>query len=126
MMVETFANGNAGELRMYISVLGMEQGWAQNSHYNSLLNEVELLRIAATIKKDTQLTKLTTILLHHFHSIRQRWEKVNKIGCNADELSAVRMLPSVVLEFWNRQSSALREEALCTLMALREQRESNG
>lgn len=97
------------ETKQYACLLAFTHGVADQSHFDTLLLEMNLLLVAGQTDKkrkyavDFAFKSIKPAL----QNIKQRVYDTGKFGVNADELAAIKKLIEFSREFWQKQTGQL-------------------
>lgn len=88
-------------------------GWATIEHFDQLADQQGVLLLAASTNERTKPLSAwcRTVLGPVLGSIRSRYERTGKMGCNAEELKVLRSFVSKYRDFWLRTPLSLYETA---------------
>lgn len=109
MLVYRTINENNVETAEYMAVHAFAHGFAQKSHFDKLVDLMNLMLVAGQTDKSRKYlidyidAKIKPVLA----SIKSRYDKTNKLGVNAEELLELRNMLQVNKDFWLKQSGYL-------------------
>lgn len=97
------------ETKQYACVLAFTNGVAEQTHYDTILFESNLLLVAGQTdkKKKYAVTFIQNEVQPALRSMKERVYKTGKFGVNADELMAIKRLIDFSREFWKKQTGQL-------------------
>lgn len=96
-----------------MAVEAFSGGWAGFEHFDTIadMQGVLLLAGSSSTERKPALHYARDVLGPVLGSIKERYERTGKMGCNADELKILRGFVSMYRDFWLRQPLALYEAA---------------
>ena len=97
------------ETKQYACVLAFTNGVAEQSHYDTILFESNLLLVAGQTDKNKKyaVTFIQDEVQPALRSMKERVYKTGKFGVNYDELMAIKRLIDFSREFWKKQTGQL-------------------
>lgn len=101
------------ETRERMTVEAFAGGWATIEHFDTLADMQGVMLLAGTTspKRMWAAKYCRETIGPVLGSIKARYERVGKMGCNADELKVLRGFVGKYRDFWLRQPLALYEQA---------------
>jgi hypothetical protein len=109
MLVVRTINNTQMEIAERQCIVAFTHGVARSMHFDLLLRVMNMLLVAGQTDParkyalDYAQDKIKPVL----SSIRERFEKTNKLGVNGEELSALKHLIEFNREFWKHQTGEL-------------------
>lgn len=109
MLVYRTINETDLETAEYMAVHAFAHGFAQKSHFDKLVDLMNLMLVAGQTDKSRKYlidyidAKIKPVL----GSIKKRYEQTNKLGVNGTELQELRNMLQVNKDFWLKQSGSL-------------------
>jgi len=102
------------ETKQHACILAFSRGFADQSHFDTMLLEMNLLLVAGqTDKKRKYAVDFAfNTIKPALQNIKERVYKTGKFGVNAEELQAIKQLIEFSREFWQKQSGQLYEFCL--------------
>ena len=99
----------SNETKQYACVLAFTNGVAEQTHYDTILFESNLLLVAGQTDKNKKyaVTFIQDEVQPALRSMKERVYKTGKFGVNADELMAIKRLIDFSREFWKKQTGQL-------------------
>ncbi len=101
-----------------LAVLAIQNGYAQEAHFNVLADCRDMLTLAAAEKNDQQTLAICEASRIALENIKDRYLSRHRLGASGDELQALQVLVDVSEDFWKRQSGSLfidAEKALANI-----------
>lgn len=97
------------EVRERAIINAFEYGYATTEHFDILADMQGLLLLAGTTSEARRPAMLYAhdVLGPVMQSIRARYDRTKKLGCNANELKVLRQFVSMYRDFWMRQPGEL-------------------
>lgn len=97
------------ETRERMAVEAFSLGYATHEHFDTLVDMHGVLLLAGSTseKRAPAMHYAKQTLGPVIQSIRERYNRTQKLGCNADELQVLRGFVSMYVSFWMRQPSEL-------------------
>lgn len=101
------------EIRERMAVQAFSGGWATIREFDVLADMQGVLLLAGTTSKGRQPAAkwAKDVLGKTLGSIRDRYIKTEKMGCNAEELKVLRSFVSMHRDFWLKQPFGLYQAA---------------
>lgn len=105
------------EMRERSAIEAFALGYATDEHFDTVAQMQGVLILAGcTSEKRRPVAEYARdVLGKAMESIRARYHKTGKLGCNADELKVLRGFVSIYRDFWLRQPMELYEAACLEL-----------
>ena len=109
MLIYRTINENDVETAEYMAVHAFAHGFAQKSHFDKLIDLMNLMLVAGQTDKSRKYliqyidAKIKPVL----GSIKTRYENTGKLGVSGDELKELRNMLQVNKYFWLKQTGAL-------------------
>ena len=105
------------ETRERMAVEAFAGGWAGFEHFDTIADMQGVLLLAGSTSDQR---KPAMIWARHtlgpvLGSIRERYQRTGKMGCNGEELKVLRSFVSMYRDFWIKQPLALYETACAEL-----------
>lgn len=102
------------ETKQHACILAFSRGFADQSHFDTMLLEMNLLLVAGqTDKKRKYAVDFAfNTIKPALQNIKERVYKTGKFGVNAEELQAIKQLIEFSREFWQKQTGQLYEFCL--------------
>lgn len=97
------------ETKQHSCVIAFTHGVADQSHFDTILFEMNLLLVAGQTdkKKRFAITFMQNNIQPALKSMKQRVLKTGKFGVNSKELQAIKELIEFSRNFWQRQTGQL-------------------
>lgn len=101
------------ETRERMAVEAFAGGWARFEHFDTIadMHGVLILAGSTSDKRKPAMLYARNTLGPVLGSIRDRYHRTGKMGCNAEELKVLRGFVSLYRDFWLKQPLALYEVA---------------
>jgi len=99
------------ELRERMFVEAMAGGWATTEHFDNLADMRDCLLLAAAHKDDQPIIDMCKAVGITLRNIRDRYQRCQRMGAAADELTTLRLFIDVYRDFWLRQPVSFYESA---------------
>lgn len=105
------------EVRERMAVEAFSGGWATIEHFDTIADMQGVLVLAGSTSEQRKPTMLyaKNEVGPVLGSIRARYERTGKMGCNAEELKVLRGFVTRYRDFWLKQPLALYETACAEL-----------
>ena len=102
------------ETKQHACILAFSRGFADQTHFDTMLLEMNLLLVAGqTDKKRKYAVDFAfNTIKPALQNIKERVYKTGKFGVNAEELHAIKQLIEFSREFWQKQTGQLYEFCL--------------
>lgn len=109
MLVYRTINENDVETAEYMAVHAFAHGFAQNSHFDKLVDLMNLMLVAGQTDKSRKylIEYIDAKVKPALHSIKKRYDQSGKLGVNAEELKELRNMLQINKDFWLKQTGAL-------------------
>ena len=109
MLIYRTINETDIETAEYMAVHAFAHGFAQKSHFDKLVDLMNLMLIAGQTDKSRKylITYIEAKIKPVLKSIKDRYDKTGKLGVSADELKELRNMLQVNKDFWLKQSGVL-------------------
>lgn len=97
------------ETKQHACIIAFTHGVADQSHFDTILLEMNLLLVAGQTDKKRGYAKdfAYNEIKPALQNMRQRVHETGKFGVNADELKAIKRLIEFSREFWQKQTGQL-------------------
>jgi hypothetical protein len=106
-------------LQERMAVEALRGGWATTDHFNVLADCRDMLLLAAGEKNDKSAIAACDISGVALMNMKDRYQKIKRIGATGDELQALDLLANASEDFWRRQSGGLFVDAEAALSRCR-------
>lgn len=105
------------EVRERMAVEAFVGGWASIEHFDTIADMQGVMLLAGTTSDARKWAALycKETVGPVLGSIRARYERTGKMGCNAEELKVLRGFVGKYRDFWLKQPFALYEQACVAL-----------
>jgi hypothetical protein len=115
------------EIRERMAVEAFSSGWATIEHFDTIADMQGVLLLAGSTseKRKPAMLYARDTLGTVLGSIRERYLRTGKMGCNGDELKVLRGFVSLYRDFWMKQPLALYETACAELQRVYDQMAKN-
>lgn len=111
-------------LQERMAVEALRGGWATTAHFDLLADTRDMLILAASERNDEQTIAVCSLAGIALMNMKDRYERVKKIGATGDEIQALTLLVDTSEDFWKRQSGGLFVDAEAALTRARAMRSS--
>jgi len=97
------------ETKQHACILAFTHGFADQTHFDTMLLEMNLLLVAGqTDKKRKYAVNFAfNTIKPALQNMKERVYKTGKFGVNAEELQAIKQLIEFSREFWQKQTGQL-------------------
>lgn len=101
------------ETRERMAVEAFSLGYAEHEHFDTLVDMHGVLLLAGSTseKRAPAMRYAKNTLGPVIQSIRERYNRTKKLGCNAEELKVLRGFVSMYRDFWLKQPMELYQAA---------------
>ncbi len=101
------------ELRERMAVQAFSDGWATMQHFDTIADMQGVMILGGVTSEHRKPAAIyaKNVVGPVLGSIRERYEKTGKMGCNAEELKVLRGFVARYRDFWMKQPLALYQTA---------------
>lgn len=107
------------ETKELMAVHAFSRGFANGKHFDLLMDIANMLLIGGSLRTEAHYaeTYAETVLIPTLTGVKQRYDKIGKLGVNSHELAVMREMVEFSRQFWVRQPIELFHEAAEELRA---------